>query len=436
MKKIFALFVLALVFLPGLALAHPMASSVLLLDVHEGTVQAEAQIPLSELGLAIKENLLGDPDAVLATYGTQLESYLIDHIRPVTPEGEPWQVTVAGLSVKKAEQTATGPYQELVAQLTLTPPDGASTRIFTLDYDAVVHQVVTHTILVSVRQDWLNGVTPEHATEAEVIRINPVDSTIAPLTIDLSNGTLWRGFLSMVKLGTSHIAEGTDHLLFLLTLLLPAPLLAVAGRWGKFAGTRQSLRSILKIVTAFTVGHSLTLILGTISRTHLPAQPIEVLIAVSIFISALHPLRPLFPNREMLVAGGFGLIHGLAFSFTLAELNLSTSQLVLSLFGFNLGIELMQLFMIALTMPWLILLARTQFYTPVRIIGATVAAVASLGWIVERIWAQSNPVTLLVETAAGQAVWIIVGLACIAIIATLWQRSRARFSSGNSKMQL
>ncbi len=250
--------------------------------------------------------------------------------------------------------------------------------------------------------------------------------------IDLSNGTVWRGFRSMVKLGMTHISEGTDHLLFLLTLLLPAPLLAVAGRWGKFSSTRQALKTILKIVTAFTVGHSLTLIIGAVSRAQLPTQPIEVLIAVSIFVSALHALRPLFPTREVLVAGGFGLIHGLAFSFTLAELNLNTSQLVLSLLGFNLGIETMQLFIIALTMPWLILLARTPVYSTVRIIGASFAAVAALGWIAERIFAQANPVTLLVEVAAKQAIWITVLLVGLALIATVWQRWRTKLSSEKS----
>ena len=357
-----------LICMSGLALAHPMPSSILLLDIHEGTVQAELQIPLTELGLALKENLLGDSETILNTYGTQLESYLIEHSQALTPEGKPWSVTVDSLSVKEAEQTATGPYQELVAHLTFTPPVGASTRIFTLDYDAVVHQVVTHTILASVRQDWLNGVSAEHATEVGVIRINPVDSTIAPLTVDLSNGTVWRGFLSMVRLGMTHISEGTDHLLFLLTLLLPAPLLAVLGRWKNFGGTRYAIKSILKIVTAFTIGHSITLMLGAILRLDLPTQPIEALIAVSILVSAVHAMRPIFPKREMLVAAGFGLIHGMAFSFTLAELNLSTSQMVLSLLGFNLGIEVMQLFIIAITMPWLILLARTPAYRFVRLL--------------------------------------------------------------------
>lgn len=100
-----------------------------------------------------------------------------------------------------------------------------------------------------------------------------------------------------LKLGVSHIAAGTDHLLFLLMLL------AGLKRWGGFAGPRRSLPNILKIITAFTVGHSLTLILGTLTRLELPAQPIEALIALSLLISAVHALRPVFPGREVLVAG-------------------------------------------------------------------------------------------------------------------------------------
>jgi HupE / UreJ protein len=405
-----------------------MPNSVLLLDVHEKTVQAELQIPLSELGLAIKEDLLGNPDTILSTYGTRLESYLIQHIKPVT-NNEPWTVQVDDLSIKAAEQTATGRYQELVAKLTLTPPAGVSTSTFTLNYDSVIHQVVTHFILVSVRQDWANGLIAEHqSVEVGTIRINPVDGTIPALEVNLSSGSLWKGFVSMFRLGMSHIAEGTDHLLFLLTLLLPAPLLAVAGKWSNFGGTRYALKTILKIVTAFTIGHSVTLILGALMRLRLPAQPIEALIAVSILVSAIHALRPIFPKRETLVAAGFGLVHGMAFSFTLAELNLDATQMVLSLLGFNLGIEVMQLFIIAVTMPWLILLARTPAYTPVRVVGALLASLAALGWLGERL-GYANTLGTFANNLASYSVWVIVGLACLAIVATLWQRSRPKLSS-------
>ncbi len=402
----------------GWAAAHPMPNSAVLLDVHQDTVGAEAQIPLSELGLALKKELTGEPEEILAAHRDLFRTYLTDHVHPLTPDGRPWQVDVDELSISDAEQTATGPYQELVARLTLTPPAGADTRAFTLSYDAVVHQVITHKILVSVRQDWATGVTNEHPAEVGVIGVNPVDNTVAPLSIDRRGGTLWSGFAGMFRLGVSHISEGTDHLLFLLTLILPAPLLAAAGRWGRFKGVRPSLLSILKIVTAFTVGHSLTLIVGTLSRLELPAQPIEAAIALSILVSALHALHPIFPNREVLIAGGFGLIHGMAFSFTLAELDLSPAQMALSLLGFNLGIEVMQLLIIAVTMPWLIVLARTSVYTPVRILGASIAAIASLAWLGERL-GFATPLSTFANGLGPYGPWVVVGLAGLALFVLL-----------------
>jgi HupE / UreJ protein len=105
------------------------------------------------------------------------------------------------------------------------------------------------------------------------------------------------GFGSMFRLGMRHIAEGTDHLLFLLALLLPAPLLVFGSGWAGFAGLRHSFAQILKVVTAFTVGHSITLALAGLGLVLVPTSPVEVLIAVSILVSAVHALRPLFPGR-------------------------------------------------------------------------------------------------------------------------------------------
>ena len=117
-----------------------------------------------------------------------------------------------------------------------------------------------------------------------------------------------------------HIAEGTDHLLFLLTLLLPAPLLASGGRWNRSAIIRQSLLHILGIVTAFTLGHSLTLALAGFGIVRTPSRPVEVLIATSILVLAIHALRPIFPGKEAAIAAFFGLIHGFAFASALSGL--------------------------------------------------------------------------------------------------------------------
>ncbi len=193
------------------------------------------------------------------------------------------------------------------------------------------------------------------------------------------------GFASIFRLGMRHIAEGTDHLLFLLALLLPAPLLALGSRWAGFAGVRHSLLQILRVVTAFTVGHSITLALAALGLVRVPSRPIEVLIAVSILVSATHAIRPLFPGREPAIAAFFGLIHGSAFATTLGELGLSRWERVASILGFNLGIEAMQLIVVAAALPSLVLLSRMRSYWALRIGGALFAGCASVSWIVERL---------------------------------------------------
>lgn len=315
-----------------------------------------------------------------------------------------------------------------MATLRLTPPPGAEVRRFVLRDDAVLHQVVTHKILVAVRQDWATGQVTTEAAPAQVgvIELNIVDNIIPPLAVNLAAGSAWTGFAAMVQLGTQHIAEGTDHLLFLLALLLPAPLLVRFGRWGKFGGVRYSLRRLLGLVSSFTAGHSLTLALGTLGWVRLPTQPVEALIAVSILVAAAHAVRPLFPGREAWVAAGFGLVHGLAFASTLALLHLEAGPLVLSLLGFNLGIELMQLLVVGLTVPWLLLLARTPSYRYVRLGGAALAGVAAAAWLAERLSGQANALTRALAGAVPYAPWLLAALAGAAVV--LYQR---RLATGN-----
>jgi hypothetical protein len=244
------------------------------------------------------------------------------------------------------------------------------------------------------------------------------------------------GFPSMFRLGMRHIAEGTDHVLFLLTLLLPAPLLVNGSRWGGFGGARHSLLRILKVVTAFTIGHSITLALAAVGLVRAPSRPIEVLIAVSILVSAIHALRPLFAGREAAIAAFFGLIHGLAFAATLGELGLGWRERVVSILGFNIGIEAMQLIVVAAFMPSLVLLSRTSVYPVLRISGALFAGLAAVGWIAERLL----NLDISVDLAAHQALWIAGGLlltsACAILlrnaISTAGLRFRARpFGSNN-----
>ena len=224
------------------------------------------------------------------------------------------------------------------------------------------------------------------------------------------------GFPSMFRLGMRHIAEGTDHLLFLLALLLPAPLLVFRSRWAGFAGVRRSVLQILKVVTAFTIGHSITLALAAFGLVRVPSRPIEVLIAFSILVSAAHALRPLFPGREAGIAAAFGLMHGLAFAATLQNLGLGWGERVVSILGFNLGIETMQLIVVCCAMPSLVLLSRTGAYALLRIGGALFAMFASAGWIAERLLNVHTLVDAVVDGVAHRALWIAPILFLISVV--------------------
>lgn len=408
------------------AAAHPMPHSVVELDVYQTLVSARLELPADDFSRASGIDLGNATQATLPGKAKAIRTYLGKHIRPATTQGKAWQVSIGSLSLSSTEQTSTGPYRELVAEAVLTPPAGTDVRHFTFDYDVIVHQVITHTALVAVRQDWAAGqVDGERATQVGTIRINTRTMTVPALKVDLGDGSAWRGFLAMVTLGGDHILTGTDHLLFLLILLLPAPLAATRRRWDGLVGGRSALGRVGLITFAFTAGHSVALAATALGRLDIPAWPVEAFIAASILVGAIHAIRPLFPGKEALVAGVFGLGHGMAFSFVLAEMHLSTGQLVTSLLGFNLGIELVQLLLVCLALPSLLVLARLRVQPALRLAGALLTGTAALGWLADRL-GLPNPVARAADRAGSHTTLMLAALTVTALAAAAWSLATRR----------
>lgn len=393
-KLLLFVFVLQFVGLQN-SFAHPMPNSLVVLNIHEKHISGKIQLPLSELQSAIGMGVNDNSNRLIERLGDSLRSYLLKHIHPTTLDGKPWKVELGNMTVSEIKSKLTGDYKELDVDFSMSPPLFYDLRNFYFDYNVILHQVASHKILVSIKQDWQQGIVSEDSTyqEVGVISLDVPTGKIFPFQISLQQGSAWKGFKNMVSLGIRHIADGTDHILFLLTLLLPAMLVVEDKKWGKFSGIKSSVLNLLKIVTAFTIGHSLTLILGTIQWLNFPSKPIEVLIAMTILISAFHAFRPVYPKKEIFIAASFGLIHGLAFSETLTNLQLSVKQLVMSIFGFNIGIELMQLFIILFVFPILILLSKMAYYKLIRQIGAVLMMILAFAWLIERIQEQPNFIT-------------------------------------------
>ncbi|MBL0150000.1 MAG: HupE/UreJ family protein [Ideonella sp.] len=192
-------------------------------------------------------------------------------------------------------------------------------------------------------------------------------------------------FLDYGREGVGHIWVGYDHILFLLSLLLPAVLLWGAAGWRPAERFGQAFYDVLRIVTAFTVAHSITLSLATLGVLAPPSRWVESAIALSVVLAALNNVWPLFHGRRWMVAFCFGLIHGFGFASVLQDLGLPREALVLALVGFNLGVEVGQLTIVAIFLPLAFAARRTVFYRQGVLVGGSllIAAVAGI-WLAER----------------------------------------------------
>jgi hydrogenase/urease accessory protein HupE len=253
-------------------------------------------------------------------------------------------------------------------------PPGAEPDRVTVVVDFACARRVTE---LRLRDDTFDALGSEHHTLAKVTAGSEVrqiafepgsrDARVEIATRAGTGGSSTGFFL----LGVHHILSGWDHLLFLFALLL---------RGG-------SVLSVLKIVTAFTAAHSVTLALAVLDVVTLPSRLVESVIALSIaFVAAenLAPRRAL--SARWMVSFAFGLVHGFGFSTALRELELPRAGLAASLLGFNLGVEAGQALVVAVVMPLLIVLARAQWAPRFVRTCSLVVLVAGVVLFVERLF--------------------------------------------------
>ncbi|WP_163550540.1 HupE/UreJ family protein [Candidatus Frankia nodulisporulans] len=413
-----------LAFTPG-AWAHPLSTSVVRLDVGERTVTATVDLPLDQLGVAMDRRFTA-ADVLDAATVSALRAYVQGDLSATDSTGRTWVTRVAGGRVESIDGA-----DDLVLDATLTPGSGP-VGDFVLHYDAVVDRLVSHRVFVSARY----GSTGPYTTVAmlswqtQSVPVAALPSTSTASTSTASTTTTAapasgsQGFVSAVHLGVEHISGGSDHLLFLLMLLLPAPLAAMGRRWASRPDLGRAGWRVLHVVTAFAVGHSITLALGAMGWVRLPARLVESGIALSVLVSAVHAVRPLVRRGEVLIAVTFGLLHGLAFAALLGALDLGRRSLLTTLLGFNLGIEMTQLVVVALVMPSLIVISRTVVYPVLRIAVALLGAVLAAAWFAQRSGLMSgNPLEPVGELLVEHPLILAAGLAVVAVLCELARRA-------------
>ncbi len=354
--------VLALLLLwPWATLAHQTGNSYLRIDNGTAALSVQVEFPVKDLGSLLQDASLGaalsreqlaQQQAPLArAVGTSLT---------IEADGKPIALSF------DSQQVALRNDGLYVRQRHLAPalPPGSTAIVVRYGFfngsDRIARAFVQ---LVSGAHEGTYVFDPRHATQR------------LPLRAESLAESLW----TYARAGAQHIWSGPDHLLFLLCLLLPGLALAAAG-------ARAPAMHALKVVTAFTLSHSLTLVAAAFDWIVLPEKPIEVAIAASIVIAALLALRPGKAHHQWQLALGFGLVHGLGFANGLRELGLSNDHFVGSLLAFNAGVEFGQMAVVlALALLLLPFLRAPAALSRIQRWGAlTNLALASI-WLVERI---------------------------------------------------
>ncbi|MDO9106411.1 MAG: HupE/UreJ family protein [Methylovulum sp.] len=204
-------------------------------------------------------------------------------------------------------------------------------------------------------------------------------------TMGLAARSSWRELSEFGKEGVWHIWIGYDHILFLISLLLPAVVVRDGKQWQPVGRFRSAFFEVLKVVTAFTIAHSITLSLAVLGFINLPSRWVESAIAASVLLAALNNIYPLISKRIWLVAFGFGLIHGLGFASVLNDLGLPGSSLMVALVGFNLGVEAGQFAIVSVFLPLAFLSRRSWFYQRLTLnFGSVLIAAIALFWLLDR----------------------------------------------------
>ena len=246
--------------------------------------------------------------------------------------------------------------------------------------------------VLNVHYDLLFDVDPTHRglvvyNNGPIAITHVIGPSARTLEVRTGEQSLWKSFTDYVREGVWHIWIGFDHILFLLALLLPAVLIRREQSWMPVEPFWPVCMSVLKVVTMFTLAHSITLWLALMEYVTLPAQFVEATIAFSIVVTALNNLYPVLGISSCSIAFGFGLVHGFGFANVLLDLGLSSVTLALSLFGFNVGVELGQIAIVLIFLPFAFCLRNTTFYRRAIFCGGSmlVSIIAGL-WMYERIF--------------------------------------------------
>ncbi|QHE76898.1 HupE/UreJ family protein [Hydrogenophaga sp. PBL-H3] len=357
------------------ALAHSSSNSYLTLSQRGSDLVLRTDINLRDVDLIF--DLDDDRDGRVSWGETATR---IDELKAWMQQGISVRGTSAACQLQPLDVMASphsdGFYLSAEWRVACADPEDVAARRLTLKYGLIFDQDNLHRGLLKVD---LPG--------AQSSAILSPDRPEAALQAGEVSG--WAVFTRYVIEGIWHIWIGIDHILFLLSLLVLAPLVQSRKRvtqWAAVESFRISFMDVLAVVTAFTVAHSITLAASILGWINPPVAIIESVIALSVILAALNNLLGWLSLKRWRLAFAFGLIHGFGFANVLIDLALPAQQLALALGGFNVGVELGQLAIVLAFVPLAWWLRHTTFYRwGVVVLGSLAIAVVATVWLAQRM---------------------------------------------------
>ena len=357
----------ALLLASALAQAHIASNGFLSLDVDRTQISGALELAIRDGELAV--GLDHDVDGKV-TWGElragqeALQMYVLGHLHLAGPAGQ----CRMEFSRVEVNERVDGNYLWLPFKAACgTLSDGLS-----IDYQVLDAEDPSHRGLLTL--------TANGATQTAVL-----GGTSTLRVFKLDHPSPWSAFVEYLRAGIWHIWSGIDHLLFLLSLLLPAVLVRRQNRWEAVPMAAPAFANIVKVVTAFTLAHSITLSLAAFDVIRLPGRLTESVIAASIIVAALNNVFPRVTQGRWRIAFAFGLLHGFGFASVLAEMGLPKGARLASLVAFNLGVEAGQLAVVLAVMPAAYVLRSTAFYRRgVMPWGSSAIAALAMVWFVQR----------------------------------------------------
>lgn len=384
-KRILPLLLIFLFALPPTAEAHKPDQSYLFLSVYKDRIEGRYELSLSDLNRAVGISLTNPlSEEEVRPHNARLQAYIAS--RSDFAGGNypiKWgEVKVNNLDPGDGEEDYVGFYFTL-DNVTDIPDD------LPIRYELIFDQQPNHTGGLIQEHNWKAGVLDNYTRLSAIFTPSEMQQTL-----DLTNGSVWQGFTALVKLGMWHIWIGLDHILFLVALILPSvvrrkPKTVLtegkkAWEWVPVPAFKPAFFYILKIVTAFTVAHSITLALASLGYVELNSRLVESIIAFSIAVAAFHNIIPIFKAKEWVITFIFGLFHGFGFASVLGEKGLSGDFMAYSLLGFNVGVELGQVLIVLAIFPILFLIRKTKFYPHLLFWGSIFLILMAMHWVIER----------------------------------------------------